>query len=432
MKICVIGTGYVGLVAAACLAETGNSVTGADIIEKKISLLNHGTVPIYEPGLEELIRKNQRSGRLEFTTDVGAAVRASEVAFIAVGTPQDEDGSADLRHVLAVAVTIGKHMAREMVIVNKSTVPVGTAARVSAAIAKHAKFPAHVVSNPEFLKEGAALEDFMKPDRIVIGAESEHAKSVMTDLYSPFSRQGNKVVFMEVRSAELTKYAANAMLATRISFMNEIANLCEAVGANVDEVRVGIGTDRRIGPAFLFPGPGYGGSCFPKDVKALAKTASEHGTSLRIIEAVEQVNDSQKHVVSKKLAQALGGLEGKRIALWGLAFKPRTDDMRDAPSLTIIEDLLSGGASVIGHDPVAMDEARRRLGSRITMATDEYSAIEGADALAVITDWHEYRHPDFERIKSALRTPVIVDGRNLYSVDRMKAMGFTYLSIGRM
>src|SRR5258708_3556875 len=256
MKICVIGTGYVGLVAAACLAETGNSVTGADIIEKKISLLNHGTVPIYELGLEELIRKNQRSGRLEFTTDVGAAVRASEVAFIAVGTPQDEDGSADLRHVLAVAVTIGKHMAREMVIVNKSTVPVGTAARVSAAIAKHAKFPAHVVSNPEFLKEGAALEDFMKPDRIVIGAESEHGKSVMTDLYSPFSRQGNKVVFMEVRSAELTKYAANAMLATRISFMNEIANLCEAVGANVDEVRVGISTDRRIGPAFLFPRPG--------------------------------------------------------------------------------------------------------------------------------------------------------------------------------
>jgi UDPglucose 6-dehydrogenase len=432
MNMTIIGTGYVGLVAAACFAETGNHVVGADIDDQKIKALNGGRVPIFEPGLEEMIRRNQKAGRLEFTTDVGKSIETASVVFIAVGTPPDEDGSADLRHVLAVAETIGKHMARELVVVNKSTVPVGTATHVETAMAKNAKFPFHVVSNPEFLKEGAALEDFMKPDRVVVGAPSDYAKSVMTDLYSPFMRSGNKIIFMDVRSAEMTKYAANAMLATRISFMNEIANLCERVGANVDQVRLGIGSDQRIGPAFLYPGPGYGGSCFPKDVKALAKTAREHGGSLRILEAVEAVNDDQKHRVFEKLSSVFGGkLKGKRIALWGLAFKPRTDDMRDAPSLTAIEDLLAAGAIVVAHDPIAMDEARRRLGKRIEYAENDYDALKGADALAVITDWHEYRHPDFDRIKSGLKQPIVVDARNLYSVERMKELGFRYLSIGR-
>jgi UDPglucose 6-dehydrogenase len=432
MNIGVIGTGYVGLVAAACFAETGNKVIGADIVQKKIDGLNNGVSPIYEPGLEELLHRNQQAKRLRFSTDVGQTVADSEVVFIAVGTPPDEDGSADLRHVLSVAETIGKHMKRETIVVNKSTVPVGTATKVRAVVAKNAKFPFHVVSNPEFLKEGAAIDDFMKPDRVVLGVDSDRARAVMGDLYSPYIRSGNRIVFMDIPSAEMTKYAANAMLATRISFMNDIANLCELVGANVDHVRLGIGSDARIGPTFLFPGPGYGGSCFPKDVKALAKTAKEAGTALRIVEAVEAVNDDQKHRVSQKLAEALGGdLRGKRIALWGLAFKPSTDDMRDAPSLTVIDDLLAAGAAVVAHDPIAMDEARRRLGSRITLAPDEYSALRGADALAVITDWHEYRHPDFEQIKSLLARPIIVDGRNLYSNERMQELGFTYRSIGR-
>jgi UDPglucose 6-dehydrogenase len=323
-------------------------------------------------------------------------------------------------------------MTREIVVVNKSTVPVGTASRVEAILAASAKHPFHVVSNPEFLKEGAALEDFMKPDRVIVGAQSEFARGVIADLYSPFTRSGNRIIFMDVRSAELTKYAANAMLATRISFMNEIANLCERIGANVDEVRAGIGSDARIGPAFLFPGPGYGGSCFPKDVRALSSTAREQGTSLRILEAVVEVNDGQKHVVAAKLSAIFGGsLRGRRIALWGLAFKPRTDDMREAPSLTIIEDLLAAGAIVVAHDPVAMKEARRRLGDRITLASDDYAALSGADALAVITDWHEYRHPDFNRIKAELKRPLIVDARNLYSPAQLKALGFTYHSIGR-
>jgi UDPglucose 6-dehydrogenase len=432
MEMCIVGTGYVGLVAAACFAETGNQVTGADIDGQKIGVLQDGQVPIYEPGLEELIRRNQRAKRLTFTTDVADAISRSSVVFIAVGTPPGEDGSADLRHVLAVAETIGRHMKREMVIVNKSTVPVGTATLVRQTVAGGAKFPFHVVSNPEFLKEGAALDDFMKPDRVVIGADSEHARAVMTDLYAPFTRTGRPLLFMDVRSAELTKYAANAMLATRISFMNDIANLCERLGANIDEVRIGIGSDARIGQAFLFPGPGYGGSCFPKDVRALARTAKEAGTSLRVLEAVEQVNDHQKHRVFEKLRDAFAGnLRGRRIAMWGLAFKPRTDDMREAPSLTVIADLIEAGASVVAHDPVAMDEARRRLGETIEYAADDYGALEGADALAVITDWHEYRHPDFARIKAALKRPIVVDGRNLYSVERMKALGFTYLSIGR-
>jgi UDPglucose 6-dehydrogenase len=432
MHISVVGSGYVGLVAAACFAEMGNNVVAADIDQKKIDGLKNGIIPIYEPGLEELVHRNHAAGRLGFTTDVGKSVADAEVVFIAVGTPPGEDGSADLKYVLAVADVIGKNMTRETVIVDKSTVPVGTATKVADAIRKNAKFPFHVVSNPEFLKEGAAIEDFMKPDRVVVGVDSDFARDVMSDLYSPYIRSGNPLIVMDVRSAEMTKYAANAMLATRISFMNDIANLCELVGANVDQVRAGIGTDNRIGPAFLFPGPGYGGSCFPKDVKALAKTAIENGMSLRVLEAVEAVNEDQKHRVFKKLSKAVpGGLKGKRIAIWGLAFKPRTDDMRDAPALTVISELLAAGATVVAHDPVAMEEARHRFGNKVELAPDEYSAIKGADALAIITDWHEYRHPDFTKIKSLLKAPIIVDGRNLYSVDRMKEQGFTYHSIGR-
>jgi UDPglucose 6-dehydrogenase len=432
VNIAVVGSGYVGLVAAACFAETGNNVCGADVNEEKIDNLKAGVVPIYEPGLEELLHRNQQAGRLTFTTDVGKSVEDVDVVFIAVGTPPDEDGSADLRHVLAVADIIGRRVTRETIIVNKSTVPVGTAQRVREAAEKYARHPLHVVSNPEFLKEGAAIDDFMKPDRVVVGVDSDYARDVMADLYAPYIRSGNRIIFMDVRSAEMTKYAANAMLATRISFMNDIANLCELVGANVDEVRMGIGTDSRIGSAFLFPGPGYGGSCFPKDVKALARTARENGSCLRVLEAVESVNDDQKHRIFQKLSHVFEGkLEGRRIAIWGLAFKPRTDDMRDAPSLTLIEDLLAAGASVVAHDPVAMTEARRRLGDRVTLAPDEYGALNGADALAVVTDWHEYRRPDFARIKTSLKNPVIVDGRNLYSIGKMREMGFSYYSIGR-
>jgi UDPglucose 6-dehydrogenase len=432
MHISVVGSGYVGLVAAACFAEMGNNVVAADIDEKKIEGLKKGIIPIYEPGLEELVHRNQAAGRLAFTTDVGKSVADAEVVFIAVGTPPGEDGSADLKYVLAVAEVIGKHMTRETVIVDKSTVPVGTATKVAEAVRKNAKFSFHVVSNPEFLKEGAAIEDFMKPDRVVVGVDSDFAREVMSDLYAPYIRSGNPLIVMDVRSAEMTKYAANAMLATRISFMNDIANLCELVGANVDQVRAGIGSDNRIGPAFLFPGPGYGGSCFPKDVKALARTARENGTSLRVLEAVEAVNDDQKHRVFQKLSKAFpSGLKGKRIAIWGLAFKPRTDDMRDAPSLTIISELLAAGATVVAHDPVAMEEARHRFGDKVELAHDEYSALKGADALAIVTDWHEYRHPDFAKIKTLLKSPIIVDGRNLYSTDRMRELGFTYHSIGR-
>jgi UDPglucose 6-dehydrogenase len=432
MKICVVGTGYVGLVAGACLAETGNQVVGADVDAKKIDGLKKNILPIYEPGLEDLVERNQAGGRLSFTTEVGGAIGDSDVVFIAVGTPPDEDGSADLRHVLAVAETIGKNMKHEMVVVTKSTVPVGTAAKVSACVAKHAKFPFHVVSNPEFLKEGAAIDDFMKPDRVVLGAETDHARSVMAELYAPFVRTGKPIIFMDIPSAELTKYAANAMLATRISFMNDVAALCERVGANVDHVRKGIGTDERIGSAFLFPGPGYGGSCFPKDVKALIKTARDEATCLRILEAVESVNEDQKHVMFGKLRRALGeDLSGVRVAVWGLAFKPNTDDMREAPALTLIEELLDAGVTVVAHDPVAMPEAKHRLGDRVTFAESSYDAITGADALAVVTDWNEYRHPDFERIRKSLRRPVVVDGRNLYSPEKMAALGFRYHSIGR-
>jgi UDPglucose 6-dehydrogenase len=432
LQISVVGTGYVGLVVGACLAETGNAVCCADVDQKKIDGLKENVIPIYEPGLDALVERNQRAGRLTFTTDVADAIRRSEVVFIAVGTPPDEDGSADLRHVLAVADTIGRSMKREMVIVTKSTVPVGTAAKVADCVGRTAQHPFHLCSNPEFLKEGAAVDDFMYPDRVVLGVETDHARSVMAELYAPFVRTGKPLIFMDIASAEMTKYAANAMLATRISFMNEVANLCERVGANVDLVRKGIGSDSRIGPAFLFPGPGYGGSCFPKDVKALVRTARDSGACLRVLEAVELVNDEQKHRLFQKLQQALGPeLRGARVAVWGLAFKPNTDDMREAPAITLIQDLLDAGASVAAHDPVAMPEAQRRLGSSVTFAESSYDALGGADALAIVTDWNEYRHPDFARIKSTLRRPVIVDGRNLYSTAKMTELGFKYYSIGR-
>jgi UDPglucose 6-dehydrogenase len=434
LKIAVVGTGYVGLVVGACFAETGNQVTGADVDRAKIEGLQKNVLPIYEPGLDTLVERNQSAARLTFTTDVPAAIADSDVVFIAVGTPPDEDGSADLRHVLAVAETIGRSLTREIVVVTKSTVPVGTAAKVRACIVRHARFPFHVVSNPEFLKEGAAVDDFMKPDRVVLGAESDYARSIMAELYAPFVRTGKPILFMDVASAELTKYAANAMLATRISFMNDIASLCDKVGGNVDMVRRGIGSDDRIGPAFLFPGPGYGGSCFPKDVKALIRTAHDEGHDLRILDAVEAVNEDQKHRLFDKLRGVLGSaLAGARIAVWGLAFKPNTDDMREAPALTLIEDLLGAGADVAVHDPIAMDEARRRLPAtdRIRFAASNYEALEAADALVVVTDWNEYRHPDFARIKAMLKRPIVIDGRNLYPLDRMAQFGFVYRSIGR-
>ena len=431
MNITVIGTGYVGLVVGACLAETGNPVVCADVDQGKIDGLKKNVLPIYEPGLDDYVERNQSQGRLTFTTDVASAISSADVVFIAVGTPPDEDGSADLRHVLAVAEQIGKHMKRELVIVTKSTVPVGTAAKVAAAVNQHATLPFHMCSNPEFLKEGAAIEDFMKPDRVVIGVDNDHSRSVMAELYAPFVRTGKPIIFMDIPSAEMTKYAANAMLATRISFMNEIANLCERVGADVDNVRKGIGTDARIGPAFLFPGPGYGGSCFPKDVKALVRTAKECGVPLRVLDSVEEANEAQKHRLFAKLQQCVGALKGKRVAVWGLAFKPNTDDMREAASLVLIDELLEAGATVVAHDPVAMHETQRRIGDRITYADTSYEALAGADALVVVTDWNEYRHPDFARIKSALKSPVIVDGRNLYDTKKMQTLGFTYSSIGR-
>ncbi len=432
VRITVVGTGYVGLVVGACLAETGSDVVCADIDERKIDGLKQNVLPIYEPGLEDLVERNQQQKRLTFTTDVGAAVKNAEVVFIAVGTPPDEDGSADLRHVLSVADVIGRNMSREMVIITKSTVPVGTARKVADAVSKNAKFPFHMCSNPEFLKEGAAVEDFMRPDRVVLGVDSDYARSVMAELYAPFVRTGKPILFMDIPSAELTKYAANGMLATRISFMNEIANLCEKVGANVDNVRKGIGSDVRIGPSFLFPGPGYGGSCFPKDVKALLRTAQENKAALKVLDAVEEANDRQKHRLFEKLSSVMpDGMRGSRIAVWGLAFKPQTDDMRESPALTLIESLLEAGAAVVAHDPVAMPEARRRLGDRIAYAESNYDALTGADALVVVTDWNQFRHPDFERIKSSLRRPIVIDGRNLYHPDKMAALGFTYRSIGR-
>jgi UDPglucose 6-dehydrogenase len=432
MQILVIGTGYVGLVVGACLAETGNDVVCADIDAGKIARLKENILPIYEPGLDELVRRNQDQGRLRFTTDVATAAAEASVVFLAVGTPPGEDGSADLRHVLDAAETVGRNLAHESVIVTKSTVPVGTAALVAEMVGRHATVPFHVCSNPEFLKEGDAVEDFLRPDRVVLGVDSDFARGILAELYAPFVRTGKPILFMDIASAELTKYAANAMLATRISFMNEIALLCERVGANVDSVRRGIGSDARIGTAFLFPGPGYGGSCFPKDVKALLRTAEDNGITLKVVEGAEQANDRQKQVLFGRLEQALGGsVEGKRIAVWGLAFKARTDDMRESPALTLIEALLAHGATVVAHDPVAMPHARALMGDRVTFADTGYEALDGADALAIATDWNEYRHPDFARIRAALGRPIVVDGRNLYDPDKMTALGFSYHSIGR-
>lgn len=430
--VLVVGTGYVGLVAGACFAETGVTVICADIDQKKIDGLKQNILPIYEPGLDSLVARNQSEGRLSFTTNVSSAIAAADVIFIAVGTPPDEDGSADLQYVLGVAEQIGRYMTRETVVVTKSTVPVGTAEKVRASVAKHAAHPFHVVSNPEFLKEGAAIDDFLKPDRVVLGVDSEFAREAMTELYAPFVRTGKPVIFMDIPSAEMTKYAANSMLATRISFMNEIAALCEQVGANVDLVRKGIGSDARIGPSFLFPGPGYGGSCFPKDVKALLRTAEDRGVPLRVLAAVEDANDAQKHVLARKLAAVLPTLQGARIAIWGLAFKAQTDDMRESAALVLIDELLAAGATVVAHDPEAMHEAKRRLGDRISYAETNYAALDGADALVVVTDWNAYRTPDFARVKAALKRPVIVDGRNLYDPTKLRALGFTYASIGRI
>jgi len=432
VNISVIGTGYVGLVVGACLAEVGNNVSCADIDERKIQNLRKNVLPIYEPGLEPLVERNQKEGRLSFTTSLEDAIKSAEVIFIAVGTPPGEDGAADLKYVLQVATLIGRFMARETVVVTKSTVPVGSAAKVGAEVAKEAKFPFHLCSNPEFLKEGDAVEDFMRPDRVVLGVESPYARRVMNDVYAPFVRTGKPVLMMDIASAEMTKYAANGMLATRISFMNEIANLCDKLGANVDFVRKGIGSDSRIGQSFLFPGPGYGGSCFPKDVKALIRMGGACGVPLDVLAAVESANDRQKRVLVEKVRIALGkDLKGKRIALWGLAFKAGTDDMREAPSLTLIAALLDEGVSICAHDPAASDHARALLGNRIDYAETNYEALSGADALVVVTDWNEYRHPDFERVKRALKQPVIVDGRNLYDVEKMRELGVRYHSIGR-
>jgi UDPglucose 6-dehydrogenase len=431
VNVAVIGTGYVGLVVGACLAETGNTVICADVDEAKIAGLRDNRLPIYEPGLEPLVVRNQRDGRLRFSTDVGAAVEASRVVFIAVGTPPGEDGSADLQHVLDVARTIGEHLTEPKVIVTKSTVPVGTARKVREEIARRSRTAFHVVANPEFLKEGAAVEDFMKPDRVVIGADADEALQVLETLYAPFVRTGNPLIAMDIASAEMTKYAANAMLATRISFMNQMAVLCEAVGADVSHVRRGIGADRRIGSAFLFPGPGYGGSCFPKDVKALMRTATEVGVPIDILEAVEAANERQKLLLAAKLRTHLGDLRGREIAVWGLAFKAGTDDVRESPAIVLIRELLASGATVRAHDPAARETARRELGDRVRYVDQAYEALERADALAIVTEWLEYRNPDFERMRSLLRRPIVVDGRNLYEPARLAALGFTYDSVGR-
>jgi UDPglucose 6-dehydrogenase len=432
MKVTVIGTGYVGLVVGACLAETGNDVVCADVAADKIDDLRQNRIPIYEPGLEPLVVSNQEAGRLSFTTDVGAAVEASDVVFIAVGTPPDEDGSADLQHVLAVARTIGEHMNGPKVVITKSTVPVGTAEKVRHAIAECTSEAFYVCSNPEFLKEGAAVDDFMKPDRVVIGVDSDEAQEVLEELYAPFVRTGKPIIFMDIPSAELTKYAANAMLATRISFMNQIAEVCERVGADIAQVRRGIGSDPRIGSAFLFPGPGYGGSCFPKDVKALIRTSGERGVPMDILEAVDAANARQKRKLGGKLLTLFdGSLKGRQIAVWGLAFKARTDDMRESPAIDLVETLLAEGASVTAHDPEALDSARRIFGDRIAYAERMYDALPGADALVIVTEWLEYRNPDFAKMKALLAQPIVVDGRNLYAPDRMRSLGFRYHSIGR-
>jgi UDPglucose 6-dehydrogenase len=436
MKVAVVGTGYVGLVAGTCFSDTGNEVVCVDVVKEKIEGLNRGELPIYEPGLEEMIKRNVREERLSFTTDIEKAVKSSQIIFIAVGTPPGEDGSADLKYVLDVAKSIGKHMNGFKVVVDKSTVPVGTADLVSDEIKKYSKHDFAVVSNPEFLKEGAAIADFMKPDRVVIGTSNEEAADIMRNLYSPFVRTGKPIIIMDERSAELTKYAANALLATKISFINEVANLCDNVGANVDMVRKGIGSDVRIGPYFIFPGTGYGGSCFPKDVKALIKTANANGIKLNILESVENVNDNQKTIMFNKIKNYFkNDLKGKKFAMWGLAFKPKTDDMREAPAIEMINALNEAGASVQAHDPEALNEANRffkeRLGKGLDLFKKRYDALEGADALIIMTEWNEFREPDFFLIKETLSSAAIFDGRNIYDPKRMKKYGIDYFSIGR-
>lgn len=436
MNIAIVGTGYVGLVSGACFAEMGIDVTCVDINPEKIKCLLNGEIPIYEPGLDDLVKRNVEAGRLHFTTDLTTCLDNVEVVFSAVGTPPDEDGSADLQYVLEVARTFGRNIKKYTILVTKSTVPVGTAKKVKAVIEEELtergeQIDFEVASNPEFLKEGAAIKDFMSPDRVVVGVESDRAKKVMERLYRPFQMNNCRLYFMDIPSAEMTKYAANAMLATRISFMNDIANLCDLVGANVDMVRKGIGADTRIGSKFLYPGCGYGGSCFPKDVKALARTAREYGYTMGVIEAVEAVNERQKEIVVKKLQDKLGTLRGKTIALWGLAFKPETDDMREAPALVVIEKLLEAGASVKVYDPVAMDECRRRIGDRVVYCKDMYDVVIDADALAVLTEWKEFRIPSWSVIKRVMKQSVLVDGRNIYSKDEVIAEGFEYAAIGK-
>ena len=436
MNIAIVGTGYVGLVSGACFAEMGIDVTCVDINPEKIKCLLNGEIPIYEPGLDDLVKRNVEAGRLHFTTDLTTCLDNVEVVFSAVGTPPDEDGSADLQYVLEVARTFGRNIKKYTILVTKSTVPVGTAKKVKAVIEEELtergeQIDFEVASNPEFLKEGAAIKDFMSPDRVVVGVESDRAKKVMERLYRPFQMNNYRLYFMDIPSAEMTKYAANAMLATRISFMNDIANLCDLVGANVDMVRKGIGADTRIGSKFLYPGCGYGGSCFPKDVKALARTAQEHGYTMQVIEAVERVNEGQKSILFGKLQRALGDLHGKTIAIWGLAFKPETDDMREAPALVVIDLLRKAGASVKVYDPVAMDECRRRIGDRVVYCKDMYDVVIDADALAVLTEWKEFRIPSWSVIKRVMKQSVLVDGRNIYSKDEVIAEGFEYAAIGK-
>jgi UDPglucose 6-dehydrogenase len=431
MKIAVVGTGYVGLVVGACLAENGNDVICVDKDAQKIRSLRRGRMPIYEPGLEEMVRRNQSERRLMFTNVLGKAVRASEFVFIAVGTPQGDDGAADLQHVLGVARDVARAMNGYKVIVNKSTVPVGTAAQVREVVRRETTHPFSVVSNPEFLKQGAAVEDFLKPDRVVVGAEDPRARKLMLDLYAPFTRTGAPIMVMDCASAELSKYAANAILATRISFMNEVANASELLGADVDQVRRAIGSDRRIGASFLFPGVGYGGSCFPKDVKALLKFAADKGYDFQILHAVDQVNQKQKERLVEKMLAHFGQLKGKTIALWGLAFKPRTDDMREAPAIVIINRLLALGAKVQAYDPQAAGVARTLFGTRIALHDKSYDALRGADALGIVTEWNEFREPDFAKMRKLMRTPVIFDGRNIYTPDHIRSLGFTYFSMGR-
>jgi UDPglucose 6-dehydrogenase len=431
LKIAVVGSGYVGLVAGACLAENGNEVMCVDKDPAKIKTLQRGKIPIYEPGLEEMVRRNRAEKRLTFTTDLARAARNSQIIFVAVGTPTGEDGSADLQHVLSVARDVGRAMNGYRVIVNKSTVPVGTAAKVRTAIAAETAHPFSVVSNPEFLKQGAAIDDFMKPDRVVIGVEDARAAELMRELYAPFTRTGAPIMMMDCASAELCKYAANAMLATRISFMNEVANVCDAMGADVDQVRRAVAADKRIGPSFLFPGVGYGGSCFPKDVKAMLRFAAAADYEFQILRAVESVNERQKLRLLKKLLSHFGTLKKKKVAVWGLAFKPRTDDMREAPAVPLIEALLSAGAAVHAYDPEAMKVARGIFGPRITYAASSYAALDKADALVIVTEWNEFREPDFARMRKLMKNPAIFDGRNIYNPQQIRAHGFEYLSMGR-